>query len=115
MTWIDFAMIWIWTVSAAAVGAEPLGTTTAEHLHPAELGEQLTHSTWADDFVLVAKTLRDLQRMAREFHEIVRNHRFRIAEHKMHLWSLERPARISVAGPCGGQGSGEFQHYYSMS
>lgn len=52
----------------------------------------LMHSTWAGDFALVAK--RELHNMAWEF----RDHGFGIGEHKMHQWTLERPAMIAVAG-----------------
>lgn len=36
--------------------------------------------------------------MARYFRETVRDHRPCIAEHMAHVWTFERPARISVAG-----------------
>lgn len=79
------------------VGADRPGANAIGHLHPAEVGEQLTHSTWAGDFSLVAEGLMDLD-MTQEFHAMVQKHGFRIVEQHIHLWTLERPAQMSVAG-----------------
>lgn len=56
------------------------------------------HSTGADDFGLVAKTLGVSQNFERRFHASVQSQRLRNAEQKIHLWTLERPTQITVAG-----------------
>lgn len=90
------------TILATAVGADPpplpRGVSANGHLHRLESSGLFTHSTWADDFALVANNSIALQIIPREFHTIVQKHGPRVAEKKIHLWSLERPDQISAAG-----------------
>lgn len=74
----------------------PDGVACIECLHAAEKGDRLTHPTWADHFVLIAKTPEDLEAMANEFHRTIQSHGLRLSN-KLHLSSSSR-GKSKVAG-----------------
>lgn len=86
------------TIPVTAVDADLPGVDATEHLHAAEVSELYTHSTWTGVLFVAAKISNVLQKLAWEFPAIVQQPWLRTPEHSLHLWSLARPAHISVAG-----------------
>lgn len=76
-------------------GRDPEGVSYTECLRSAEKSGWPSHSTWVDDFVLVAEEVGDLDIMRNYFDTVGRDDGLRLAKHSLHRWTCHRP---EVAG-----------------
>lgn len=88
----------------ARVGGSPLHAVRHQPkarispLHQAEIPDNLTHATWADDFVLAASTKADLEGMIEEFVVHAERQSLNTQWGKVDYWSLRRPETCAVRG-----------------
>lgn len=92
----------LWNVSSAmfsgrwpSAGKPERAKQSPPHWHLAGCADRLTHTTWADDMVLVSG---EAQRMAADVSRAIGKEGLRIATGRLNFWSSARPDRIRVQG-----------------